>query len=808
VIELDALTGREARLAQAAEHLAESYEAGARFDSALFYFERSFEHYRSVADKYAARRVRLAKAALHHRLGEDREALSLVAEMSRIAEVLGDAQGVTELNWHLLPLFRTLGRTDDENRVLTQLLDDAAASGNSRMQSRVYSEWGLSYYDRGEFNSAAENFLRAFTLAGQAGDSLQSVFALARLAQTYEQAGRRPDAFQTYTDALVLADQTKGSERLREDMLIHIGNIYLSGGQFTEGERFYSAALQSAIARNDKLIEGYLWLQLGHCAVGRAPRSADSRRNYQIALDLFTSYSYAPGIRYAHASFALDALKAGKHAVAYEHLSTAMRFDSYPRTPSAEWEIPPDCENAFFRLQGSTPEEAYLEVLLILGQYPEAFAEADRMKTTHLAETASPMSLEAGGQETTAALWEAHHNQALLRGALRQLGGAISAFPDNRFLVQEVQGGIETYRNAAANAAGRVTDAENKALGILAGNQGATIQAVQAALRDDAAILTYVPTTRSTFVYLVGKKSWTVQLSALGKTRLSELRNEFLGLTVDTRVDSMQGSGELRTGKRTAEVAGILYNALLWPVESSLRNFRRVIVVPYEEVIPFHALRRPRRSAQFLIEQMQVSYLPSASSILSRKPALPLVVNIAGVGHPGTTSWDVEYELRDIRAFHKEARLYFGKDATLATLQRERASILNLAAEFHFDPDRTGNSFFRLSDGTPAGSTEIPWGKLLTLPAYPTVVLSDLGQHSRIPTVKPLLFLVAGSESVILTSSPARRKTKKYFGELFYTAIAGGTASDEAYRQAILGMIANPEVAAMEVWSAFFRWGI
>jgi len=184
------------------------------------------------------------------------------------------------------------------------------------------------------------------------------------------------------------------------------------------------------------------------------------------------------------------------------------------------------------------------------------------------------------------------------------------------------------------------------------------------------------------------------------------------------------------------------------------------------------------------------------------------VVDIAGVGHKGFTSWDVEYELRDIRAFHKEARLYFGKDASLATLQKEHAGILNLAVEFHYDPERTGNSFFRLSDGSPNGSMETPWGRLLTIPRYPTVLLSDLGQHTDIPSIKPLLFLVAGSETVILTSSPARRKTKKYFGEFFYTAVAGGNTSDDAYRQAILSMIANPDVSAMEVWSPFFRWGM
>jgi hypothetical protein len=189
-------------------------------------------------------------------------------------------------------------------------------------------------------------------------------------------------------------------------------------------------------------------------------------------------------------------------------------------------------------------------------------------------------------------------------------------------------------------------------------------------------------------------------------------------------------------------------------------------------------------------------------------PASQSVIDIAGVGHPGLTSWDVEYELRDIRAFHKDARLFFGKDASLATLQKEKAGTLSLAAEFHFDEQRTGNAFLRLSDGTPSGSTEVPWGKLLSVSRFPTVLLSDLGQYRGIPPVKPLFFLATGSETVILTSSPARRKTKKYFGEFFYTALTGGSRSDDAYRQAVLGMIANPEMNAVEIWAPFYRWGI
>jgi len=809
VMELDRITGREARLASASEHLAGGYKAGARFDSSFFFYERSFEHYRSVADKYSARRVRLAKASLHRQLGEDQEALTLIAEMSRIAEVLGDAQGVTELNWHLVPLLRTLGRQDEEQNVLTQLLNEAATAGNPAMQARVYTEWGASYNYRREFNAAAENFLRAFTLAGQAGDSLQAVFALSRLARAYNHAGLQREAFETFTDALLLSDRTKGAGPLREEMLINVGNIYLSAGQFDDAERFYSAALQSAIARNDKLTEGYLWLQLGHCHVGRRPRSAESWKNYQIALDLFTSFSYTPGISYARASYGIGAMKGGRTADALENLSKAVHSDPYPGRLAEETDIPLECEKAFYRLHGVRLNEAYLEALLVLGKYQEAFVEADRERAMRLAETAGQISPETGGQEITASLWEIQHNEALRKGALRQLGTILSSSPENRSILQEAAHGWEKYRTNSANTRQHLAEAENKRLSLLVNQEGGTIDAVQRSLPDNSVLLTYVPTARSTFVFAVGRRNWTVQLSAVPKKRLTELEREFRLLSVDSRTDST--SGEPQTGssiRRQHELAGWLYGALVWPVESFLPKGRRVIVVPYQDVLPFHALRKLRRASPYFIQEYQVSYLPTAASITNIKTTAPSVIDIVGVGHRGSTSWDVEYELRDIRAFHKDARLHFGKDASISILQNERASVLNLALEFHYDARRPGNSFLRVSNGTPAGSTEVPWGKLLTLPRYPTVLVSDLGSYEGIPSIKPLLFLVNGSESVILTSSPVQRKTKKYFGELFYTAVVGGRAGDDAYRDAMLGMIGNPEMNAVFLWAPFYRWGI
>jgi CHAT domain-containing protein len=189
------------------------------------------------------------------------------------------------------------------------------------------------------------------------------------------------------------------------------------------------------------------------------------------------------------------------------------------------------------------------------------------------------------------------------------------------------------------------------------------------------------------------------------------------------------------------------------------------------------------------------------------RQSAPARADIVALGHQGTTQWDVEYELRDIRAFDKDARLYFQKQATLATLQREHGTILHLAAEFSFDPDVPRNSVFLLSDGQGSTPQRFQWGLLLSLPVFPTVVLSDLGLHESAPIAHAELFLIGGSKSVVTTLYSAQRRTKKYFGELFYTAVLGGSSTEDSYRSALLGMITTPEYSAPSVWAPFVLWG-
>jgi CHAT domain-containing protein len=214
------------------------------------------------------------------------------------------------------------------------------------------------------------------------------------------------------------------------------------------------------------------------------------------------------------------------------------------------------------------------------------------------------------------------------------------------------------------------------------------------------------------------------------------------------------------------------------------------------------------RTDPYLAERYLVSYLPSASSLLLPTKAASRPTDLVALGCAGHTPWDVEYELRDIRSFFKDVRLYFGKEATLETLRREKGDVLHLAVEMQRDEDQPGNTHIVLSDGKSSATFDrVSLGRLLTIPAFGAVVVSNLGEeHTTVHPAEPYVLLAAGSSVVIMNSYVPTRGAKKVFGAGMYTALLSGVAVDAAYRKAQLEMIKDPAYAAPHFWAPFFLW--
>jgi CHAT domain-containing protein len=318
---------------------------------------------------------------------------------------------------------------------------------------------------------------------------------------------------------------------------------------------------------------------------------------------------------------------------------------------------------------------------------------------------------------------------------------------------------------------------------------------------------------RSLYAFVVTPTKSSVQIAAYEKDRVFDVAREFVDLLVtrDAYADSTK-SQQAAIDQRLREVNGSVYDAFLRPIEGLIAGYANLIVVLPRELpaLPLHALSRGvAKGGGYVADAHTVSYLPTAGALLLPRPQQTAVKEVVGVGYPGGSGWDVEYELRDIRAFYRDMRLYFDQNACLATLQKERGDVLHLAARFSFNEDRPGNSFLLLSDGKSADpARRVPLGDLLSLPPWPTVVVSDLdGQRLGIHPSEPYLFLANGTQQVIFNSRVPSRKTKKMFGELFYTSLLGGASVRAAYHQAQLDMIRNPAFAGPYQWGWFILWG-
>lgn len=804
-LELDTRLERKEKTAEESELLGESYQAGARFDSAFFYYDQAYTQFRSLAEKYHARRVRLKTAELQRQLGQLDDALQVVTEMARISEVLGDIQGVTELNWSLIPIYRTMERVKEEEEVLGQLLQTAFNAGSLPMQARVYTEWGDAFAHRGDWIAAIENYIRGLSIATQAGDALQEVQLRSRLARAYSHSGSRDEAFRTFTDGLVQSDRTKGAEHVREEMLVRTGNIYLHEHDYANADRFFEAALHSAIRRNDKLLEGYLFLQRGHCAVGLTPRSPAALQNYQVALDLFNSYSFDRGIAYARAALGMSEWKAGRLGAAREHFGAAVALDANPVHRVTEGIIR-ECEEAFDALHGATRREAYLEVLLLLGQYDEAFRQNEMNRARQIASDLGRLQVETGRQSTNALVWEAHRNAGWAAGAQMQQGILLSEGAVDQVAITEARASRDHFVDLQRKALAELQDASGDGIELLVRQFTPGVAEIQEQIPDRTALISCIPTTRTLFVFAIRNDQWAVELAPVSRPSFEEATIRLASLLHE------ESNEEAAGGTNAVEVRRIgaaLYDQVIRPVRGILSGAASILFVPGANLFPVHALPVPGRDRRYLIEEVSISYLPVASVLLFRPlSAGPSGLDIVGLGHPGAGSWDVEYELRDIQAFHKPARLYFGTNATLTTLQREQGYVLHLAAEFSYDAAWPANSVIRLSNGqTPKGYTDVPWGKLFSLPPFRGVLLSDLNASGPFPLLKPILFLANGTGWVIATSEQPRRKTRKMFGELFYTSMVEELNVRTAYRRAVTGMIGNEEFGMPEVWAPYFLWG-
>jgi tetratricopeptide (TPR) repeat protein len=806
----DISSGRGFRLAEEFRLLARAAEETAHFDTAVQYYSRATQEYRNLSQRDSIRSILLALSDLYQKMGQERKAFAQLDEGLRLARVFGDSAGVREIEVALLPLCRSLENWEMEGRIVNDLLKVYGAPPDPRMLARIYFEVARSQAFRREYERAAEHFLRAFTLADQGHDSLLAVQSLVRVAMAFDAAGRTTEAFQSFSDGLKRAGQTAGAAGLRAELLLRIGNAYLRARLIDQARRFYNAALMTAIQVSNKLLEGYCIVQLGVCEMVSLPDSALKR--IASAVSLFQVYGYERGLSYAYDVLGAGLDRAGRYTEAVEAYAAAVRHFESIRSPLAWNEIAADCEASYHGRGMALPYDDAVDVLLRMGRQEEAFVVAERRQSWVLLSLLGRLELRSGDAAFAAALGEFRHAEAERIGAEGRLAEVLGGKAWNRELTGAIKRVVESAGRGVAAKADAVA-ALRPSFDPFVRVRGRSMEETQRNVPQGMLLVEYVPTRRSLYAFAVRSGRTTVQIAAVDREQLMSAARDLEGKMrrVEARGDSVSRVAAVPE-PGSSELNRFLYEAFVRPVEADLRtSTKAVMVLPFELAgVPIHALRRASiPGTPYIGEQIAVSYLPAAGWLKPEVPAAFVVRDVVGIGYPGRTGWDVEYELRDIRAFYKDARLYFGSQASPGTLEQEHADVLHLALEVRYNAGAPGNAAVIVSDGKSADlSVQYSPGRFATLTAYRAVVVSSLSPgQANVHVVLASSLLAGGAMPVIVATSTPSRKAKKVFSEIFYTALLGGADAQTALRRVQAEMIRNPEFSSPLVWGSYMSWG-
>jgi tetratricopeptide (TPR) repeat protein len=805
----DQALGRGSRVAEELRLLGTMMRATASFDSSVQYFNRSIEEYRNVADRPGARRVMLDIGSTFRLMGEERKAYDAYAEALRLARVFNDQDGIQEIQWAMLPACRSLRERDDERKMLAELEQSALAAKDIRRQARVLQEAGRGQSAAGEPDTAAVSFRRALTLIGT-GDALLMLDVMLDLARAYTAAGKMREAFETYGEAIRRSENVKGTQPIRVELFMRVGNAYLRSRRYAEAVRFYRAALKASTAAGNRIAEGYAAIHIAHCDM-ETNRDA-ALPEYRSALDLFRSLEYGRGTAYAHLALGIAYQRSGQFTEAYKNFKAALDLQPPVPIPGSSDDLLSDCERAAVGTGSFPVDDAMLDLLLQAGRYDEAFGVLERRNERGLQATLNAFAPVVRDVAMDGALSRYAAARAWYTGTVRQMELALwegTLSKDQHTLL----------RAALEREGKRVRETADAALKIsrsfapMVRPAPLAISAVQNALAPGVAVVAYVATPRSLYAFVVKRGEAAVEIAAVGRDSVVSRTMQLLALLRrrEMKVDTTQ-TGVAWTDRRTRELTASLFGDCIRPIEARIAGTTKLVAVFAEglPVVPLHLLRRGGLPGNpFVAESHLVTYLPLLQALFLNTLPLAPVADVIGVGYSGSTDWDVEYELRDIRAFYKDARMFFNQQACLTTLQTEKADLLHLAAEFHYDAEAIGNSWVRLSDGKSAtGSRRVPLGELCTINPFATVIVSDLASDRlTMMPAEPYLYLANRTATLITNGYTPWRKTKKVFDEAFYTALLQGGTTPGAFWRAQLEMMKNPDTSIPASWGVYFLWG-
>jgi CHAT domain-containing protein/tetratricopeptide (TPR) repeat protein len=341
---------------------------------------------------------------------------------------------------------------------------------------------------------------------------------------------------------------------------------------------------------------------------------------------------------------------------------------------------------------------------------------------------------------------------------------------------------------------------------------------IQPFLEPGTLLLEYYCIRGQFIAFLVTRESVSAHRLEISITQVQQL-SQLLWLNLRSVPRSPVGSTELLR-KNALGILARLYQGLLAPFETEIRQAGRLVVVPHNALhyTPFQALYD---GEAYLCERQEISYLPGANVLRYCQPATPPVTGettssncqLLAVGHSFQGHLPFAVQEAEMIAGMWNGEALLEEQATVGEL-RQRAldcRILHLAAHGDFRPDNPLFSGLALADG---------W--LTTLDIFNLRLSSTLVTLSACQSGRSVVgggdellglmrsFLAAGASALVSTLWAVEDRSTAQLMSAFYNYLAQGRRKGAALRQAQLDLMHDAQESTYRhpyFWAPFFLVG-
>ena len=779
-----------------------------QYDSALSSFQEAVQYFHEVADQHAERKARIALAEFYALMGDDKDAAGIASDAAMAAQVFSKSDETFRALTIAAGAFHRLGRYDQELQTLDALVRLDSSQFNRRSRLALERQRSDALFASGRVEEARRVAGASMVLAASGNDRDGFAEAAFRWGSHLYALGRPDSALRLYGAALDRLD-SRSDQTLRLRLLSALGVIAYRAQQFENAHTYFTDAIGAARTAGRTDAEQMLQLGLvacddrGHSTKAPAYLTDLAARCTDIAARC-RAEGNLPGE-------ALAELKLGE--IHRERNDAAASLDAYRKSADlSERSVDdrtgdePDLLTTLMEGDRSGWYDGLIAGAISSGNADSLYALLDRKNSRDIAGFLSRISFQTADLSLNRKLaswqWSLNTVRLLQKDIAEEASNG--GKDDSRL---RLLGTLRDRQLAACFSAAR--DLGNPNFAHILSRERPPLRAMRDTLPKGSALVLYALQPGAVTALIATRDTAVIRSAAASRQNLLGTIREYNDAISEVRVNANGvRSNDPSSASTVNQLSSLLSRMLVAPMQQDLRGLEKIYAVLPAEFgwLPLHTLHAEGGP---ILEHVNVSYLPAPEALLFGQKPERFVQRITGLGYPGRTSWDVEYELKDIRGFYSQTTLLFDTLTTLRHLVDSTYDLLHVAAEFHLDlsaPDNTGTT---LADGlTPFGMRNVGLGEMLSVPMPQVLLYSNISQRpGALYRYAPLLFLANGTHTVVTAMWQGDRRARKHFGEGFYTALLSGTPSAEAYRLALLGMMRRDEHDFPGGWGMYYLFG-